>query len=62
MSNKILAKRTIERRRHWIEELAPVSYTHLAMVEDAVACYFDETMEAPKMIRLHFVREEILAA
>jgi type II restriction enzyme len=25
MSNKILAKRTIERRRHWIEELAQIS-------------------------------------
>ena len=33
-----------------------------AMVKDAVNCYFDETMEAPKIIRLHFVREEILAA
>jgi len=33
-----------------------------AMVKDAVACYFDESMEAPKIIRLHFVREEILAA
>jgi len=33
-----------------------------AMVKDAVACYFDETMEAPKIIRLHIVREEILAA
>jgi predicted RNase H-like HicB family nuclease len=32
------------------------------MVKDAVACYFDESMEAPKIIRLHFVREEILAA
>ena len=33
-----------------------------SMVKDAVHCYFDETMEAPKIIRLHFVREEILAA
>ena len=32
-----------------------------AMVKDAVACYFDETMEAPKIIRLHFVRAEVLA-
>jgi predicted RNase H-like HicB family nuclease len=32
-----------------------------AMVKDAVACYFDETMEAPKIIRLHFVRDEVLA-
>ncbi|MGB6689943.1 MAG: hypothetical protein WBE76_19065 [Terracidiphilus sp.] len=31
------------------------------MVKDAVDCYFDETMEAPKIIRLHFVRDEILA-
>ena len=32
-----------------------------AMVKDAVRCYFDETMEAPKIIRLHFVRDEFLA-
>jgi hypothetical protein len=31
------------------------------MVKEAVDCYFDETMEAPKMIRLHFVRDEVLA-
>jgi len=31
------------------------------MVKDAVQCYFDETMEAPKIIRLHFVRDEVLA-
>jgi len=31
-------------------------------VKDAVRFYFDETMEAPKTTRLHFVREEILAA
>lgn len=32
-----------------------------ANVKEAVDCYFDETMEAPKIIRLHFVRDEILA-
>ncbi len=32
-----------------------------AMVKDAVDCYFDETMEAPQIIRLHFVRDEVLA-
>jgi predicted RNase H-like HicB family nuclease len=32
-----------------------------AMVKDAVRCYFDETMEAPKIIRLHFVRDEVMA-
>ncbi len=31
-----------------------------ASVKEAVDCYFDETMEAPKIIRLHFVRDEIL--
>ncbi len=33
-----------------------------AMVKDAVDCYFDETMVIPKVIRLHFVRDEVLAA
>ncbi|NJK93081.1 MAG: 2-oxoisovalerate dehydrogenase [Blastochloris sp.] len=31
------------------------------MVKEAVDCYFDETMEATRMIRLHFVRDEVLA-
>lgn len=31
------------------------------MVRDAVACHFDEA-ERPSVIRLHFVREEVLAA
>ena len=30
-------------------------------VREAVDCYFDETMEAPSVIRLHFVRDEVLA-
>jgi predicted RNase H-like HicB family nuclease len=33
-----------------------------SMVRDAVACYFDDPSAAPKLIRLHFVRDEILAA
>ena len=32
-----------------------------ANVKEAVNCYFDETMESPKLIRLHFVRDEVLA-
>jgi predicted RNase H-like HicB family nuclease len=32
-----------------------------AMVKDAVNCYFDETMQPPAIIRLHFVRDEVLA-
>jgi predicted RNase H-like HicB family nuclease len=30
------------------------------MVRDAVDCFFDDPNEAPKMIRLHFVRDEVL--
>ena len=32
-----------------------------SMVKDAVNCYFDDTMDAPLMIRLHFVLDEVLA-
>ena len=31
-------------------------------VREAVDCYFDDTMPRPKLIRLHFVREEVLVA
>ena len=31
-------------------------------VLEAVDCYFDETMNRPGLIRLHFVRDEILVA
>jgi len=31
-------------------------------VREAVACYFDETMPKPGLIRLRFVRDEVLAA
>ncbi|MEO7678815.1 MAG: 2-oxoisovalerate dehydrogenase [Verrucomicrobiota bacterium] len=30
------------------------------MVRDAVTCFFDDAEQAPKMIRLHFVRDEVL--
>ena len=29
-------------------------------VREAVQCYFDETMNRPGVIRLHFVRDEVL--
>jgi predicted RNase H-like HicB family nuclease len=29
-------------------------------VREAVDCYFDEKMEAPAIIRLHYVRDEVL--
>ena len=31
-----------------------------AMVRDAVLCHFDDTMPPPRLIRLHFVRDEVL--
>ena len=31
------------------------------MVRDAVGCFFDDAQQAPKLIRLHFVRDEVLA-
>ena len=31
-------------------------------VKDAVRCYFEDVTKAPRIIRLHFVREEVLAA
>jgi predicted RNase H-like HicB family nuclease len=32
-----------------------------SMVKEAVDCYFDDTMQSPKIIRLHFVRDELIA-
>jgi predicted RNase H-like HicB family nuclease len=32
-----------------------------ANVREAVDCYFDEKMVTPKIIRLHFVRDEVLS-
>ena len=32
-----------------------------AMVRDAVDCYFDAPEQAPGIIRLHFVPDEVLA-
>lgn len=31
-------------------------------VKEAVDCYFDDTMPKPKLLCLHFVRDEILVA
>ena len=32
------------------------------MAREAVLCHFDDTMPRPKLIRLHFVRDEVLVA
>ena len=31
------------------------------MVRDAVRCHFDDEEARPKLIRLHFVRDEVMA-
>lgn len=31
-------------------------------VREAVDCYFDDSMDRPRLIRLHFVRDEVLVA
>ena len=31
-------------------------------VKEAVDCHFDDTMPRPRLIRLHFVRDEVLVA
>lgn len=33
-----------------------------SMVREAVSCYFDDAGGAPRVIRLHFVRDEVLTA
>ena len=32
------------------------------MVRDAVRCHFPDEMNRPKVIRLHFVRDEVIAS
>lgn len=33
-----------------------------AMVREAVECYFENAQDTPKLIRLHFVHDEVIAA
>lgn len=32
-----------------------------AMIKDAVECHFDDENQIPKMIRLHYVKDEVFA-
>ena len=32
-----------------------------AQIRDAVDCYYDETQDRPSVVRLHFVRDELMA-
>ena len=31
-------------------------------IKEAADCYFDDSMERPRLIRLHYVRDEVLVA
>ena len=31
------------------------------MIRDAVCCHFEDPVQRPKMIRLHFCRDEVIA-
>ena len=31
-------------------------------VREAVDCYFDDSMDRPRLIRLHYVKDEVLVA
>ena len=44
-----------------IHTQAPTIAELRSNVREAVECYFDETMIRPRLIRLHFVRDEVLA-
>jgi len=46
---------------HSIFTVADTERELQAMVKDAVSCHFDDG-EAPKLIRLHYVREEVIQA
>jgi predicted RNase H-like HicB family nuclease len=30
-------------------------------IKEAIACHFEETQESPRLVRLHFVRDEVFA-
>jgi hypothetical protein len=45
---------------HAIFTVADTQQDLQTMVKDAVVCHFEEA-ERPKMIRLHFVRDEVIA-
>ncbi len=48
--------------RFSLDHLWPLLRDHRGMVREAVECYFENPAEAPKLIRLHFVHDEVIAA
>ena len=69
MSEIIFEVREAEEGGFWARALGYSIFTQgedwndlRAMVKDAVSCYFDKETERPKVIRLHYIRDEVLAA
>jgi predicted RNase H-like HicB family nuclease len=69
MSEIIFEVREAEEGGFWARALGHSIFTQgedwndlRAMVKDAVACHFEKDAERPKVIRLHYVRDEVLAS
>jgi hypothetical protein len=69
MSEIIFEVREAEEGGFWARALGHSIFTQgedwnnlRAMVKDAVICHFEKEAERPKVIRLHYVRDEVLAA
>lgn len=69
MSEIIFEVREAEEGGFWARALGHSIFTQgedwndlRAMVKDAVSCHFENETERPKVIRLHYVRDEVLAS
>jgi predicted RNase H-like HicB family nuclease len=69
MSEIIFEVRETEEGGFWARALGYSIFTQgedwddlRTMVKDAVTCHFENQPERPKIIRLHYVRDEVLAA
>ena len=69
MSEIIFEVREAEEGGFWARALGYSIFTQgedwddlRRMVKDAVTCHFEQEAERPKVIRLHYVRDEVLAA
>lgn len=68
MSEIIFEVREADEGGYWARALGYDIFTQgedweqlRAMVKDAVQCHFASEAERPKLIRLHYVRDEVLA-
>ena len=69
MSEIIFEVREAEEGGFWARALGYSIFTQAedwndlrAMVNDTVACHFAKETERPKLIRLHYLRDEVLTA